>query len=196
MSALLIRLASLALGLLWTAPGLPVEPIAPAAPRPVAADSVEEYALKAAFLYQFANYTTWPDEAFQRDDSPIVIAVLGKDPFGDALKKTLKDRTLGGRALKLVHFAELEDLEPCHLLFVSRSHASHQHKLRTLLKEKPTFTASDIDGFASNGGIAELSIVDLSLKMTINVGAMRRAKLEVSSQMLKLATLIDEDADR
>ena len=44
-----------------------------------------ENQLKAAFLYNFSQFVTWPDDAFSNSSSPIAIGVLGENPFGPVL---------------------------------------------------------------------------------------------------------------
>jgi hypothetical protein len=52
-------------------------------------NAVLEYRVKAAFLYNFALFTEWPEGTFSDDDSAIVFVVLGEDPFGSILDKTV-----------------------------------------------------------------------------------------------------------
>src|SRR3990172_10053935 len=44
-----------------------------------------EYQVKAAILFNFAKFVEWPDAAFPDPATPIIIGVLGEDPFGSAL---------------------------------------------------------------------------------------------------------------
>jgi len=189
-----VRLVGLALAVLL-APHSASEPSP--APAPVeslsSTESVEEYRLKAAFLYNFANFTTWPKDAFVSERSPLVFAVLGQDPFGKHLENTLKDKHLNGRPLELVHFKQLDDLGACHLLFVSRSELKKIDELHERLEGKPVFTVSDIDRYAHEGGVARLGIEDQRPVMEINTAAAKRAGLSISSQLLKLARVIEDE---
>ncbi|GJM20762.1 MAG: hypothetical protein DHS20C15_06770 [Planctomycetota bacterium] len=175
------------------APSTLSEPAAPPVFAESAGDSVEEYLLKAAFLYNFANFTTWPDDAFEDERSPLVFAVLGEDPFDEHLIATLDEKHINGRPLKLVNYAELEELGDCHLLFVSRSEAAHVAQLHTLLADRAVFTVSDIDRYAHMGGVARLGIEEQRPVMEINTSAAKRADLQISSQLLKLARVIEDD---
>ena len=48
-----------------------------------------EYQVKAAFLYNFAQFVEWPARAFPAPDSPLIIGVLGENPFGTYLEEDL-----------------------------------------------------------------------------------------------------------
>lgn len=167
------------------------------APAPLesvtSAESVEEYRLKAAFLYNFANFTTWPEDAFETSRSPLVFAVLGQDPFGEHLEKTLHEKHLNGRPLELVHFKKLDDLDDCHLLFISRSERKRVDEIHEELDGRAVFTVSDIDRYTHQGGVAHLGIEDQRPVMEINTSAAKRAGLSISSQLLKLARVIEDD---
>ena len=62
----------------------------------------KEYRLKAAFLYRFASFVSWPKEAFEADDSPLILAVLGDEAFGKVLERTIKSNKVRGREI-LIH---------------------------------------------------------------------------------------------
>src|SRR5918996_495421 len=75
-----------------------------------------EYRLKAAFIYHFLHFTDWPPDAFAHDEAPIVVAVVGEDPFAGALQQALRDKRVGGRAVRLRHFANPPPPPPPALL--------------------------------------------------------------------------------
>src|SRR2546421_7829731 len=80
-----------------------------------------EYKLKAGFLYNFAKFVTWPEKAFPSAHTPLVIGVLGNDPFGPVLPKTLAGKTVNGRPLEIQYFKRLEEIKNCQILFISPS---------------------------------------------------------------------------
>ena len=161
-------------------------------------DNTLEYKVKAAFLYNFARYTEWPEGTFEKDDSPLVFAVVGEDPFGEILKATVKGKELNGRPLKLEHFKDLKDLlaakTGCHVLFVSDSLNKQQPEVHKALMTRPMFTVSDLDDFAALGGTARFFIKSNTISFTINQSSAKRQGLTISSQLLKLAKLV-EDAE-
>src|SRR5256886_17639517 len=80
-----------------------------------------EYLIKAGFIYNFANLVQWPANAFSQPDSPIVIGILGEDPFGTILDRVLAGKRVNGRAFLVKRLKSVLDLKECHIVFVSSS---------------------------------------------------------------------------
>ena len=87
-----------------------------------------EYALKAVFLYNFCRFIDWPKSAFASPNEPIVIGVIGEDPFGSLLKEAVQGETSRGRAIQIEHYSKPDAIGHCHLLFVSHSEAGRTEK--------------------------------------------------------------------
>jgi hypothetical protein len=156
-----------------------------------------EYQVKAAVLFQATQFVEWPDEAFDAADAPILIGVLGEDPFGPLLDQAVKGQTKKGRPLQVRRYRTLDDLGGCHLLFVSHSEKDHVGEVlkrleEPALKRKSTLTVSEEEAFAQQGGILQFDIQERKIRMQINVDAAARAKIRISSQLLKLATIVKE----
>src|SRR2546422_11247568 len=88
---------------------------------PVFGEVSPEYKLKAALLFNFAKFVDWPPTAYADVSSPVVIGVLGDDPFDGALDEIVRGRTANGRPLKLLRSHRIGDLKTCHVLFISGS---------------------------------------------------------------------------
>lgn len=151
-----------------------------------------EYLIKAAFLYNFAKFVNWPAEAFPNDSAPLVLCILGKDPFGVALE-SIKGKTVGGRKLVIQHLARLEDLEQYHILFITASEEKRLPKILSTIKGKPVLTVSDMKEFAHRGGITNFLTVEKKIHFEINVDAAHLAGLKISSQLLKLAKIVKDE---
>src|SRR5256884_9677237 len=83
-----------------------------------------EYLIKAGFIYNFAKFVEWPSAAFSQTDSPIVIGVLGTDPFGNVLDRIVEDKKIGARGFIVRRYKwgkELKDLKECKNLIISAS---------------------------------------------------------------------------
>src|SRR5216110_957205 len=89
-----------------------------------AAAPVSEYQLKAVFLFNFAQFVEWPPAAFAGDTSPIVIGVLGEDPFGAYLDETVRGEKVGNRPIQVQRYRRADEITTCHVLFISRSEES------------------------------------------------------------------------
>src|SRR3989475_6812865 len=80
--------------------------------------------VQAAFLFNFAKFVTWPDDAFRRSEDSLIIGVLGEDPFGAVLEETIRDKTVMGKKLAVKRFVRIQDAVKSHILFLSSSEES------------------------------------------------------------------------
>lgn len=154
------------------------------------ASEFEEYAVKAAYLYNFAKYAEWPPEAFPKADAPLWICIAGDNPFGDALA-SLSGKSVESHLVETRMLSASASLEQCHILFVSRS---EQGRFKALLSKSgrlPILTVSDISDFARSGGMIGLVEAEQRIRFDINLAVARQAGLKLSSQLLKLATIVD-----
>jgi hypothetical protein len=152
------------------------------------AQSSPENELKAVFLLNFVRYVEWPASAFASSNSPIVIGVLGNDPFRGALDKAAKGEKVRDRKIVVRHLESTEDARDCHLLFVSADGRSRMREITTRLSGLPILTASDTEGFLETGGMICLCPgPNQKLKIVIQIDKVKSAGLSVSSKLLGLA---------
>jgi hypothetical protein len=150
-----------------------------------------EYQVKAAFLYNLAVLTEWPTNALPAGDSPLVIGVLGADPFGAVLDETLRNKRIGPHPVRVARFARVEDVRDCHLLFVAGAEDARLPAIITALANRPILTVGDVERFGARGGMVRLAKrADGTIGLRINPGAAQRAGLKLSSRLLRLATLV------
>jgi len=162
-----------------------------AAGFPALADQqiVEEYKVKAAFLFNFTKFVEWPGTAFANPSDPFVIAVLGNDPFQEALD-ILKGKAVKQRPIVVLRVAELGDLKSCHLLFVSSSERSRLASILPAAHKMNALTVGDAQGFGEKGVAVQFLIEEKRVRFAVNMGASREAGLKISSKLLSLATTV------
>lgn len=156
-----------------------------------AAETVKEYEVKAAFLYNFAKFTTWPDDAYRDDEAPFVIGLLGRDPFGRTLDDTLKGKKVGTRPVRVLRYERLEQVGAPHLLFVAESDEKRVAAVLKDLGTKPILLVGDAAGFAARGGAAGFYLEESNVRFEMNPAALKRARLVVAAQVLKLARIVE-----
>ena len=162
-----------------------------AAPVHGAEAAVSEYELKAAFLYNFTKFVDWPPRAFPvADAAPIVIGIVGEDPFGTAIDDLVRGEVVRDHALIVKRMPADGDLRSCHVLFISRSEKEHLPALLSQLKGSPVLTVSDMERFGEQGGIVNLVLENKAVKIEINPAAAERAGLQISAKLLRLARLV------
>jgi hypothetical protein len=160
---------------------------------PVFADAHhnQEYEVKAAFIYNFANFVEWPRDTFQGESSSLVIYVLGKDPFGNILN-SINGKTVQGKKVVIRQAMQIEEVKECHILFVSASEKRNLAYVLKSLKARHVLTIGDQDRFCQAGGMINLVILNKRVGFEINVSAAKRAGIKISSSLLKLASDITE----
>jgi preprotein translocase subunit Sec61beta len=148
-----------------------------------------EYQVKAAFIYNFAQFVEWPAAAFANEDAPIVIATLGDDPFRGALDLVIQGKSIGKRSLVVRHFAAPEDVKNCHVLFVG---AGSEDMLRTVIAKdpaRPVLTVGESLQFSNVGGVIRFYEEGNKLRFEIDPRVAEKCGLKISSKLLKLAKI-------
>jgi len=148
--------------------------------------------VQAAFLFNFAKFVTWPDDAFQRSGDSLIIGVLGEAPFGAVLEETIRDKTIMGKKLAVKRFVRIQDAANSHILFLSSSEESHLPQIMKGLEQASVLTVSDMEQFAERGGMIAFTVEDQKVRFNVNVGAVERAGLKMGSQLLKLARIVGD----
>ncbi len=150
----------------------------------------KEYQIKAAFLYNFANFVQWPEQSFAAPDSPIVIGVFGASPFGTELDKAIKGRSINGHRLVTTVVQTPAAASQTHLLFVGAAEDSKLDELKASLNGAPVLTVGESTAFARLGGMITFVLRSDKLRFEINVGTAQTAGMKISAQLQKLATEI------
>lgn len=146
-----------------------------------------EYDIKAVFLLNFAQFVEWPAEAFARTNAPFVIGVLGAaDPFGRTLDEVVEGETVRGREIRAKRFRRLEEVDACHILFLSASEERRVGEILAALKNRPILTVGDMDRFVSRGGMIKLYTEAGRVRLRINNEAARAAGLTLSAKLLRV----------
>ncbi len=152
-----------------------------------------EYQVKAVFLYNFAQFVEWPARAFPARNSPLVIGVLGKDPFGAYLDELVKGESIAGRPIVVRRFREPDEAGECHILFVSSSETGRMEKIVTALQGRSILTVSDAENFTRAGGMVRFVTESGKLRMRINDGEARASGVIISSKILRAATIVTKE---
>jgi hypothetical protein len=149
-----------------------------------------EYQVKAVFLFNFTQFVDWPPAAFPEDTSPLVIGVLGDDPFGSYLDEIVKGEQVNNRRLMVRRYKRPEDIRACQVLFISRSEDKNLEKALGALKGTDVLTVSDADAFAARGGMIQLATENGKIRLKINIDAAKASSLTISSKLLRSAEIV------
>lgn len=154
-----------------------------------------EYQVKAGFLFNLAQFVDWPDAAFPRPDTPVIIGVLGDDPFGGALEEVVRGEEAHGRALRIRHYQRVEEVDECHVLFISRSEAARLEQVLAALRGRSVLTVGDFENFARRGGMIRFVTDKNKIRMRISRDVALAAGLKISSKILRAAEIIRAGKD-
>ena len=148
-----------------------------------------EYKLKAVCIYKFVQFVEWPDDAFAGKDAPIVIGILGSDPFGPSFDDAMAGRTVNGRGIVIRRFATVKEAVNCQILYVSTSETPRLGEIMTALKGKSILTVGESSNFLQSGGVIRIYLGgDSKVHFEINMSETARpSKLKISSQLINLA---------
>jgi uncharacterized protein DUF4154 len=161
------------------------EPKAHAASAPA-----PEYLIKAAYIYNFAMFVEWPVDAFLKESSPIVIGILGADPFGPAIDQIVQDKKIDKRPLVVKRLHWGQEFKDCHILFISTAETARVAEVVNQLKAFPTLLVAESPGLSKQGATINFVVEDNKVRCEVNVDAAKRAGLSISSKLLNLAKVI------
>jgi hypothetical protein len=146
-----------------------------------------EYQIKAALVFNFAKFVEWPAAAFADVASPIVIGILGDNPFNDELARIVRDKTINNRPLVVREFHSASEATNCHVLFISNSEKKRLPEILQSLQGSSALTVGETDRFTEIGGMINFFAEGKKIRFQINPGAARNAGLKVSSRLLSIA---------
>jgi hypothetical protein len=143
--------------------------------------------VKAAFLFNFAKFTEWPALA---SDAPITACIVGDEGVAAALAQTVRGRNISGHALEVSRPQDSTTWRTCHLLFLADDAVRRAAAELRGITALPVLTVSDGKGFSHAGGIIELYVESERMRFSINVDAVKRSGLRLSSRLLGLAKIV------
>lgn len=149
------------------------------------ADQTVEYQVKAAFLLNFAKFVEWPANRFATPDSPFVICVLGKDPFGQALDNVVQGETVNSHKLVVERIGKPPAPGMCGVVFVGSGEKDLPELLGGL--GPGVLTVGEGDRFLGNGGMIAMVVENRRVRFDINQAATAKAGLNLSSRLLTVA---------
>jgi hypothetical protein len=148
------------------------------------------YEVKAAFLYKFARFAEWPPAAFDRADSPLAICIFGPDPFSGALERTVAGESVNGRPITILRPGRSQELRKCHLVFFSQPDRSRLVEQLQGLMHFPVVTVGETADFLEKGGVIRLVVEQNRVHVEVNLQALDRNPVKLSSKLLRIARLV------
>ncbi|MES1262014.1 MAG: YfiR family protein, partial [Acidobacteriota bacterium] len=150
-------------------------------------EMIDEYKVKAAFIFNFAKFVQWPAASFQNAKQPTAICVLGQDPFGGWLTSTLAGRDIEGRPFTVRNLTGARQVAGCHVLFMGSSEDRRLPAVLAEIRTPGTLTIGESSAALDSGVMIVFRLEGGKIRFDINLDAAERADLRISSRLLSLA---------
>lgn len=142
----------------------------------------KEYALKAAFLYRFIDYVNWKDYS---KNQTFKIAILEESPITTSLLDIPKNRKID-----IKEYKNLDEISFCNILFVPYNSTIPIETILSKFSGKPVLIVTERKGYGSKGAHMNFIIVENKLKFEVNLKAINKSGIGVSSFLLKHAIIV------
>ncbi len=160
-------------------------------PRPLAAQAPTEDEVKAAYVFNFGRFVTWPPAAIGRQ---FEICVIGRDPLGTVIDRTVRGERLGGRPVVTRTLAGSAAAGRCQVLVVGPSEAREAADHLARVAGRPILTVGDVPRFVARGGMIEFVIEGSRVRFLVDPARADAAGLTLSSDLLRVARLFKPPA--
>lgn len=157
--------------------------VAPA--RGLAAPS--EYEVRAAYLVQFTRFITFPHADAGAVGAPVTIGVVGRDPSGGKIRRTIEARPIAGRRYRCVSVQSLDEAARCRAVYVTRDGEKKFAPMLDTLRTLGVLTVGESEDFFDLGGMLRMLVREQRVRFDVNLGVMDESGFQVSSNMLKVA---------
>ena len=147
--------------------------------------------IKAAFLLQFSKYVKWPENSFSGQDAPVIVGIFGRDPFGSVLDELASTFRANGRSVDIRRFNAIASIGRSHILFISEFKISRMAEISSTLSGRPVLLVTDAPGFPGQEGIINFIMIGNKVRFNISLTNSRKAGLEISSKLLKVAHKVE-----
>ena len=157
-----------------------------AAPARAQTGAGMEWAVKATYLYKIAPFVEWPNSAFAKPTSPLILCVAGDDPFGPALDDAVAGQKVGEHPLTVRRLTKVEPGQECHILYAAGSKTQTAEAAVHGVDGAPVLTITDRSR-GGEGGIVQFVMRDGRVRFMIDLAAAAKNRVTISSKLLSLA---------
>jgi hypothetical protein len=153
---------------------------------------MEEYQVKAAFLFRFAQFVDWPPGVLNNSDSSLMLCIFEDEPRRQEFQSTIEGKVIGARVLHVRQISQPQEIQGCNILFLSRDEVRRQTAILRSLRGMPVLTVGETDNFLSSGGMIRFHLDEDKIRFDINLDGVESSHLKISSRLLLLATSVTQ----
>jgi hypothetical protein len=147
----------------------------------------DEHQQKANFLLNFARFIEWPTNAFASAKDPFTVALFGEVPFAGTVERHMVGRKIRGRQVVVHQPKDVEEIQPCQILFVGPDEDAHLEAIFARIQSKPVLTVGESKAFVNRRGCIQLICDEGRVSFRLNLDAALSAKLTISSKLIRIA---------
>jgi hypothetical protein len=149
-----------------------------------------EYELKSAFVYRLLSFVEW---RWKSADEHLIVGFAGDGPLGVALERFLSGKSIGSHPIQVSLLRRGADLRDCNVLVIGYRDASSNREALAQVKSSGVLTVGDGEGFARQGGVVAFVLTGSNVQLAINPHAADRSSIKLSSKLLNVATLVNDE---
>jgi hypothetical protein len=154
------------------------------------AATFEESDVKAAFLYYFFHFISWPEHISGSKNQSFEFCMVKNGPVINALELVLASPKAAKTVVRISKISDPEKISGCDYVFIGSASEDYAREIIAATRGRAILTVSDIDGFTSMGGMIELKRNLNRVNVLINLELLKAQGLKASSKLLNLATII------
>jgi hypothetical protein len=160
----------------------------PAMPGPAPGITGEaEDELKSVIVKNFLRYSTWPETALP--NGSIKIGIMGRSSLAQSLHGLLDGKAVNGRVVQIIELKAGADLRGCQMVYLATDKNAEIRQTLQRVGSTHTLTIGEADSFLENGGAVNLVLIDGHMGFEVNLEALERSGIEISSKLLRLGQI-------
>jgi hypothetical protein len=148
-------------------------------------DPIPEYAMKAAFVYNFMLFTDWP----ALPNNTLQICTMESDQLKRELEQYTKNQPHGAKLI-ITKISNLAKIQECQILFLSEEDLKHIPTILPSVEGSPVLTVTDVQGLVGKGAIIGMSIKNRHIIFEVDSITAKKSRLHLSSKLLNLAKTV------
>ena len=148
-------------------------------------DNAEDL-IRSAMVFNFCKFVQWPET----DLDTLVLGVM-VDPGENPDFSSIQGKAVNQSHITVRQIESPDDLAGCQVVFIPKGHKDKLQGAFAAAQAESILTISEIDGFCSQGGMIQLVERRGKMRFFINKEAAGDSQLRLSSQLLKMAKLVE-----